>query len=225
MKRFYREVAIADGEVLLDGRPVRTPARARLVLPTPALAEAVAEEWRAQKDVIDPRTMPLTGLANAAIDRVAPDPRGFARPLAAYAKTDLLCYRAEHPAVLAREQAAAWEPLLAWARVRYDVGLVVTHGIVHVPQPAATVERLGEALVARTPFALAAMQPIVTIGASLVTALALAEGEVAAEAAFDLTHLDELWQARQWGEDELALSAREARRSDFLAAARFLSLS
>lgn len=224
MRRFYREVAVADGAVLLDGRPVRTPARAALRLPAPALAEAVAAEWRGQGDTVEPRSMPLTGLANAAIDRVAPDPAAFAAPIAAYAGTDLLCYRADAPAALVREQAEAWDPLLDWARARYDVAFAVTAGIVHVAQPAATVARLGEALAARDPFALAPMQPLVTITGSLVVALALAEGAIGAEAAFDAAHLDELFQARRWGEDELALAARAARRRDFLAAAGFLAL-
>ena len=224
MKRFYREVRTDDGAILLDDRPVRTPAREKLRLPTVALAEAVAAEWRVQGDTIDPRSMPMTGLANAAIDRVAPGPAAFAAPLAAYAETDLLCYRAEAPEALAGEQAASWDRLLDWARARYDVRFTVTAGIVHVAQPPAMILRLGEALGTRDAFALAAMLPLVTIGGSLVAALALAEGAVEADAAFDATHLDELWQARHWGEDALALRTREARRADFLAAARFLTL-
>ena len=224
MKRFYKDVSIADGAILLDSRPVKTPARASLAAPTAALAEAIAEEWRAQGDMIDPRAMPMTGLANAAIDRVAPDPAAFRRPLAAYAETDLLCYRASEPPDLVAEEEAAWDPLLNWARGRYDVHFVTTAGIVHTPQPAATVARLDEALAGRDAFALAALSPLITIGGSLVAALALADGTIGAEAAFDTTHLDELWQARQWGEDTLATTAREARRRDFLAAARFLGL-
>lgn len=224
MKRFYKDVSVADGAILLDGRVVKTPARAPLAVSAPALAEAIAAEWRAQHETIDPRAMPMTGLANAAIDRVAPDPATFARPLAAYAETDLLCYRADGPADLVAEEEAAWDPLLDWARNRYDVHFVTTAGIVHAPQPPATVARLAEALAGRDAFALAALSPLVTIGGSLVTALAVAEGAIGAEAAFDATHLDELWQARQWGEDSLATTAREARRGDFLAAARFLSL-
>lgn len=224
VKRFYNDVAISDGAISLDGRLVRTPARAALTLPTPALAEAVAAEWRAQGDTIDPRSMPFTGLANAAIDRVAPDPAAFAAPLAAYAGNDLLCYRAATPGSLVAAQAAAWNPLLDWARARYDVLFMVTAGIVFVAQSAATVARLGEALMARDAFALAAMHPLVTVGGSLVTALALAEGVVAPDAAFDATHLDELWQVSRWGEDAAALKARAARRADFLDAARFLML-
>jgi chaperone required for assembly of F1-ATPase len=224
VKRFYSAVTVSDGAILLDGRPVKTPARNALRLRTDRLAEAVAQEWTAQGDTIDPRAMPMTGLSNAAIDRVSPDPAAFATPLAAYAETDLLCYRADSPADLVARQTETWDRLLGWAQARYDVRFTVTSGIVHAAQPAATVRRLGEALAARDPFALAAMSPLVTIGGSLATALALAEGAVAAEAAFDLTHLDELWQAEQWGEDMLATQAREARRRDFLAAARFLTL-
>jgi chaperone required for assembly of F1-ATPase len=224
MKRFYKAVDVVDGAIRLDGRAVKTPARNPLHLPTPQLADAVAAEWEAQGESIDPRTMPLTGLSNAAIDRVAPNPATFAAPLAAYAETDLLCYRADGPDGLVERQAQLWNPLLAWAQSRYDVGFTVTTGIIHAPQPEETVRRLGEALVARDAFALAAMSPLVTIGGSLVTALALAENAIGAAAAFDATHLDELWQAELWGEDPLAIAAREARRADFLAAARLLTM-
>jgi len=225
VKRFYKEVSVADhGAILLDGRPVRTPARAELILPTPALAEAVAAEWRAQESEIDPRTMRLTGLGNAAIDRVAPDLAAFARPLAAYAESDLLCYRADAPPELIARQAEAWDPLLDWAVRRFDVHFTVTSGIVHAAQPEATIARLGQALAAYDAFHLAALAPIVTIGGSLVTALALAEKAVDPDSAFDLTHLDELWQARRWGEDRLALAARASRKEDFMAGAQLLEL-
>lgn len=224
MKRFYKAVSVADSAILLDGRPVKTPARAVLLLPSTALAESIAEEWRRQGDEIDPRTMPLTGLANAAIDRVVPDPDAFARPLAAYAESDLLCYRADAPAALVARQAEIWDPLLEWARTRFDVHFNVGTGIIHIPQPPTTIARLGEALLARDPFSLAAMSPLVTIGGSLIAALALAESAIEAEAAFDITHLDELWQIEQWGEDDLAAKARALRRHDFLAAAKFLGL-
>lgn len=224
MKRFYKDVAIADGAILLDGRAVKTPARVGLAIPYPALAEAVAAEWRAQGEQIDPRAMPMTGLSNAAIDRVVPDPAAFARPLAAYAESDLLYYRADAPPELIARQAQAWDPWLAWATRRYDVHFVVTAGIVHAPQPPATIARLGEGLAARDAFALAAMAPLVTIGGSLIIALAVAERALEADAAFDLTHLDELWQAERWGEDALALATRDAHRRDFHAGARLLDL-
>lgn len=225
MKRFYKEVAIGDDRtILLDGRPVKTPARAPLILPTPALAEAVAAEWRMQEEEIDPRTMRLTGLSNAAIDRIAPDTATFIRPLAAYAESDLLCYRADAPAELVAHQAAAWDALLDWAGRRFDVHFTITSGIVHAPQPPATIARLGSALAAYDAFHLAGLAPIITIGGSLVVALALADDEVDPDSAFDFTHLDELWQARRWGEDKMALEARAVRKRDFMAAAELLDL-
>jgi len=229
VKRFYKDVAVVPFDergwgIELDGRPVRTPAKNALILPATTLAEAVAAEWRAQGDKVDPRSMPLTGLANAAIDRVAPDRAIFARDLGRYAETDLLCYRADGPEELVTREQAVWEPLLAWARGRYDIAFETTAGIVHRPQPLATVARLAEAVAARDAFSLAALSPLVTIGGSLVIALALAEGAIEVEAAFDAAHLDEMWQAEQWGEDSLATQARDARRRDFNAAADFLRL-
>jgi chaperone required for assembly of F1-ATPase len=225
MKRFWSDVAI-DGErvVRLDDRPVRTPGRVPLALPTPALAEAVAEEWRAVAETIDPRAMPLTGLANAAIDRIAPDPAAFAHGLAAYADSDLLYYRAEQPPELAARQAALWDPLLDWAGKRYDVHFEPVAGIVHHPQPTATVQRLSDAVTARDAFALAPMSPLVTITGTLVGALALAEGAVDADALWNAAHVDEDWQVEQWGEDSLATQTRAYHRRDFDAAVRFLSL-
>jgi chaperone required for assembly of F1-ATPase len=228
MKRFYKKVTVepvADGHAIrLDGRTVKTPARAELVLPTQALAAAVAAEWEAQGEDIEPRSMPLTGLANAAIDRVAPDIHAFAKGLAAYAETDLLCYRADSPAALVGHQAESWDPLIDWAQQRYDIGLEIVHGIMHQPQSPETVARLAAAVHALDPWRLAALQPLVTIAGSLIIALALAEGELGVEHGFAAAHLDELWQAEQWGEDEFAIQAREHRRVDFKAAARFLAL-
>lgn len=229
MKRFWTDVGVvadADGHAIrLDGRPVRTPGRLPLIVPTPALAEAIAEEWRAVTGEIDPRAMRLTGLANAAVERIAPNPRSFADGLASYAETDLLCYRADSPAALIARQAAVWDPLLEWAARRYDIGFTLATGIIHQPQPAATVTHLADALRARDAFRLAALSPIVTIGGSLVTALALDEAVIDANSAWAATHLDELWQEEQWGEDELATRARAARRRDFDAAAQFLALA
>lgn len=225
MKRFYKEVSVApDKGVLLDGRPVRTPMRATLTLPNAALAEAVAGEWRAQGEEIDPRSMPLTGLANAAIDHVAADAAGFADNLAAYAESDLLCYRADDQPDLAKRQDAVWNPILDWARGRYDVSFTLVAGIMHQPQPPETIARLKEAVFARDAFALAALSPTVTISGSLIIALAIAEGALEPMAGFDAAHLDELWQAELWGEDALAVQAREARRHDFMVGVRMLEL-
>ena len=226
MKRFWKDVSVDEDRVVrLDDKPVRTPGRVPLALPGDALARAVADEWRAVDETIDPRAMPLTGLANAAIDRVAPDPAAFAAGLATYGESDLLYYRAEDPPELVARQAAAWDPLLDWARGRFDVHFAVTSGIVHAPQPRATLERLGEALAARDPFVLVAMQPIVTITGTLVGALALAEGATDAESLWHAAHIDEDWQAELWGEDPLAIQARDAHRRDYDAAVRFLALS
>lgn len=226
MKRFWTEVTIDEARVVsLDGRPVRTPGRVPLALPTDALAGAVAEEWRAVGETLDPRAMPLTGLANAAIDRVAPDPAGFAAGLARYADSDLLYYRAEQPPQLAARQAAAWDPLLAWARRRYDVHFEPVAGIIHRPQPPATLARLGEAVAALAPFQLAALSPMVTLTGSLIVALAVAEGGADADAAWDHAHVDEDWQAEMWGRDAEAAATRANNRRDFDAAVRFLEAS
>jgi chaperone required for assembly of F1-ATPase len=224
VKRFYKTAEARDGAILLDGRPVRTPARAALVLPNPALADAVVAEWTAQGEDILPASMPLTGLANAAIDRVASDPATFAAGLAEYAKGDLLCYRAEGPDSLVAAQVAAWDPPLDWARARYDVHFAITTGIVHVDQPAETIARLGAAVAARDAFTLAGLSPLVTISGSLVLSLMVTERAIDPDAAFDTAHLDELWQVGRWGEDALATEARENRRRDFNAAARYVGL-
>jgi chaperone required for assembly of F1-ATPase len=228
MRRFYKRAAAAPAAagvaVLLDGKPVKTPARKALEVPAEELARAICAEWNAQGDKVDPRSMPLTGLANAALDRVAPEREAFAAGLARYGETDLLCYRAEAPNPLVERQAAAWDPILAWARRRYDVDFTVTAGIVHRPQPPATIERLAAATAARDPFRLAAMAPLVTIAGSLLIALALAEGEIGPDQAWQAATVDEAWQAEKWGEDPLATQALENRRREFEAAYRFLML-
>lgn len=223
MKRFWTDVTVdAAGGIALDARPVRTPGRVPLILPTAALADAVAAEWRAVEGEIDPRAMPLTGLANAAIDRIAPDPTRFADDLARYAASDLLCYRADAPAELVARQATAWDPPLDWARTRYDVHVAVTRGIMHVDQPAATVARLSDAVRALGAFDLAALSPVVTITRSLILALALIERAMPPDAIWTTAHVDEDWQTERWGEDDLAARAAAARRADYDAAVRFL---
>jgi chaperone required for assembly of F1-ATPase len=228
VKRFWRDVAVeqeADGwTIKLDGRPVKTPARAALAVPTQTLADAIAGEWRSVKGKIDPRAMPLTGLANAAIDRIAPDRQAFADNLARYAEADLACYRAEGPRALVERQEQQWDKLLGWARRRYDVDFVTTSGLMHVAQPAATIERLSHAVAALDPFRLAGLSPLVTVGGSLVGALALLEKALAPEEAWDAVSIDERWQLEQWGADADAEVALENRRRDFLSASRFLDL-
>jgi chaperone required for assembly of F1-ATPase len=225
VKRFYKSASVgADNAVLLDGRPVKTPGRAPLAPPSAQLAEAIADEWEAQGETIDPRSMPLTGLANAAIDRIAPAQERFAQGLAIYGESDLLCYRAEGPAPLAARQAELWDPILEWARDRYDIAFHVTAGITHKPQPPETIASLAAAVGARDPFELAGLSPLVTVSGSLVIALALAEGAISLDTAWAAASLDEQWQLDQWGEDEEAAKALAGRRADFAAASRFLSL-
>lgn len=228
MKRFWKGVAVEAGKggwaINLDGRPVRTPARAPLVVPTHPLAEAIADEWRAVDQDIDPRAMPLTGLANAAIDRVAPQREAFAEGLARYAEADLACYRAEGPRGLVERQEESWDALLAWARRRYDIDFATTSGLIHIDQPDATVEHLAHAVAALDAFHLAGLSPLVTIGGSLVAGLAVLDGAISPEAAWEAVSVDERWQFEQWGADAEAERALESRRADFMAAARFLDL-
>ena len=228
MKRFWRDVAVEQEAdwwtIKLDGRPVKTPARAALAVPTETLADAIAGEWRSVEGKIDPRAMPLTGLANAAIDRVAPDRQAFAGNLARYAEADLACYRADGPRALVERQEQQWDKLLGWARRRYDVDFVTTSGLMHVAQPAATIERLSHAVAALDPFRLAGLSPLVTVGGSLVAALAVLEKALAPEEAWDAVSIDERWQLEHWGADADAEVALDNRRRDFLAAARFLDL-
>lgn len=224
VKRFWKDVAVVGGEIHLDGRPVRTPGRAPLALPAPTLAEAVADEWRAVGETIDPRNMPLTGLSNAAIDRIAADPAAFAAGLAKYGESDLLCYRAAEPPELAARQAEAWNPPLDWAEGRFGVTFEITQGVMHTPQPAETIARLREAVAAFDPFRTAALSPIVTVTGSLVLGLALAEAAIGADAAWHAAQIDDAWQEEMWGTDPLAEQARAAHRFDFDAGARLLAL-
>lgn len=228
MKRFWKQAAVVpegDGWGLaLDGRPVRTPQRAPLVVASRALADAIAAEWGAQGETIDPGSMPMTGIANAAIDLATPDPAAFAEPIAAYATSDLLCYRDDRDAVLQAEQAAAWNPLLTWAEARHDIEFALAQGVLPVDQPPATVAALHAALLAQDPFRLAALTPIVTIGGSLVAALALADKAFSADALWQAVSLDELYQERRWGADSEAQQARARREADWNNAARFLNL-
>ena len=228
MKRFWKDVAVVEQDggwaVELDARPVRTPARDSLILPTESLANAVAEEWRSVGEEIDPRAMPLTGLANAAIDRVAPERQAFSGGLARYAEADLACYRSEWPPKLVERQAVGWDKLLSWARRRFDVDFATTSGLMHIPQPPATVEQLGHAVAALDSFQLAGLSPLVTVGGSLIAALAVLEKTMTAEEAWQAVSIDERWQIEQWGADSEAEAALENKRRDFFAAARFLSL-
>lgn len=225
MKRFYQDAAVVAGEsgfeIHLDGRPVRTPAREPLALPTHRLAEAVAEEWRAQGDVVDPRSMPFTGLANGAIDQIAPNRESFAAGIARYAESDLLCYRAEGPTELVVRESAAWDPLLEWAMARYDVAFRVTQGIIPVAQPDETLARLTGVVTAFDPFTLAGLSTLVTLSGSLVCGLAVVEGGHDADLIWTAAEIDEAWEVEQWGEDKEAAARSAKRRHEFAMARAF----
>ena len=225
MKRFYKVVGVTDTlGITLDGKPVRTPARVELLLPSRALADAVAAEWEAQTTEIKPAEMVLTGLANAAIDRIEPARADYAQGLAAYAESDLLCYRAEAPPPLVALQAEKWDPWLAWATARYDVAFTVTAGIIHTPQPPATCARIAAAYAGFDAFTLAALSAAVTITGSAILGLAFGARAIDADALWQAGELEEIWQAEQWGLDPLAIPAREARQRSLTAAEALLTL-
>jgi chaperone required for assembly of F1-ATPase len=228
VKRFWKEVAVAPEEggwgIALDGRPVRTPQRAPLAVASAALAEAIAAEWRNVGETIDPAAMPMTGLTNAAIDLATPDLAAFAAPVAAYAQSDLFCYRDARDAALQAEQAAAWNPLLAWAEARYGIEFTLTQGVLPVDQPEATVAVLQGAVFVQDAWRITALTPLVTIGGSLVAGLALLENVFDADALWETVSLDELYQERRWGADSEAQKARAIHKRDWDNAARFLGL-
>jgi len=232
VQRFYKAVTVGAAEsaagpafrILLDGRAVRTPGRAEGLLPTRAVAEAVAGEWAAQHDVLDPQSMPLTGLAWTALDRVRPARAEIVEAVAAYAAHDLLCYRAEGPADLAARQQALWQPLLDWLALTFDAPLAVTAGIVSVEQPPAALAALTRAVAARDDFALAALSAATAATGSLAIAPALVEGRIGSEGAFAAAQLDESYQMERWGEDAEAARRRAAIRAELAAVERFVAL-
>ncbi|MBX3506307.1 MAG: ATPase [Parvibaculum sp.] len=226
-KRFYKRAEAGSHEqghaVLLDGKVVKTPSKQALAVPSLALAEAMAAEWEAQREVIDPRIMWLTKLANTAIDLVAPRRAEVIAELVTYAGTDLLCYRAEHPDALVARQAALWDPLLDWAAER-GISLVPTAGILHVTQAPASLEAYGRAVEALDAFRIAALHNAVTLTGSAVTGLAMVLGRLTPDEAFDLAYLDENWQMELSGEDEEERARLEIRRSELAETGRFISL-
>jgi chaperone required for assembly of F1-ATPase len=224
-KRFYQRAHVGDGEgfpLLLDGKPVKTPARRVLAAPTRALAEKIADEWNAQAERIDPAGMPLTRLANAVIDAVAITPQPVADEVAKYLGSDLLCYRAEAPAGLVARQTQSWDPVLAWARDKFGARFVLTQGVVHVAQPheAIAAARAG---VPAEPWKLGAVSLVTTLTGSALLALALSAGALDADAVWAAAHVDENWQMSQWGRDERALERRAYRFAEFNAAVAVLT--
>jgi chaperone required for assembly of F1-ATPase len=225
-RRFYSKAttaAVADGHaVRLDGKPVRTPARRVLAAPTLALAEAIAAEWQAQQDVIDPAKMPLTRLANAIIDGVADAPLPVADEIAKYLASDLVFYRAGSPPGLVESQARHWDPILDWARQTLGADFKLGEGVVYVAQPQAALAA-ARAAIPEEPWRLGAVHAITTLTGSALIALAMARGALSADAAWQAAHVDEDWNMAQWGRDEMAMARRDFRFAEFQAAATVLA--
>jgi chaperone required for assembly of F1-ATPase len=228
-RRFYTKAAVASGAdghaVTLDGKPVRTPARRPLAAPTPDLAVAIAAEWEAQRETIDPATMPLTRLANAIIDGVAERAQPVAAEIAKYLQTDLLFYRAASPPELIERQRRHWDPILAWSADALGARFVCTEGVTHIAQPQGALDAARAAISADDPWRLGALHVATTLTGSGLIALALAAGRLTAEEAWTAAHVDEDWNMEQWGHDELALERRAVRFAELKAAALVLEHS
>ncbi len=228
MKRFYKAATVVAGEVdfaiLLDGRPVKTPAKSPLAVPFEPLAEAIAAEWNAQGEEIDPASMPMTGLANAVIDRVAAQRETFIADIARFGETDLICYRAEGPQELIQRQEDAWDALIVWAREVLGAPLIPVEGIMAKDQPEKGLAAICKAVAAHSDYQLVVLSKLTSLSGSVVMALALSRGAFAAEELWQASLVDELWQEERWGADEWAEKHRTDREHDFLAAARFLAM-
>ena len=220
MKRFYKDVSVGPAEggfaVLLDGRPVRTPGRHMLVLPTEKLATAIAQEWQAQGGQVIAATMPLLRLANTVVDGVAVNRAGVLDTILRFGENDLICYRAHQPLELVKRQAEAWDPLLNWVAQKHGANMRVAQGLTHVDQAPETLLALRSALEAESPFTLGALHVIASITGSAVLALAVADGFISGANAFVLSRIDEAYQTERWGEDAEAAqrSANLARELD-----------
>jgi chaperone required for assembly of F1-ATPase len=229
-KRFYKTAEIEEREgafqLVLDGRPARTPAKNPIAVPTRALGEALSEEWNRQGAEIDPSAMPVTRIVNSAVDGVAPRREAVIADIAKYAGSDLVCYRADEPERLVADQAAAWDPVLSWARETLGAQFFLSEGIVHVEQPRAAIDAVRARLEeTSSPFALAALHVMTTLTGSVLIALAHAAGRLDAHAAWAAAHVDERHQESLWGEDDEALRRRAAREAEFQAASRVYALS
>jgi chaperone required for assembly of F1-ATPase len=226
-KRFYEQVTVVetDGrfDVLLDGRPLRTPARHPLGTPTRALSEAVAAEWRAQTEVIDPVSLPLTRLVNTIIDGVANSAGEVAADVAKFLASDLLVYRAEAPEELVERQAAAWDPVIDWARDTLGARFILAAGMIYVTQPEAALAA-ARAAIPHDIWRLGAVHVITTLTGSALIALAVLHGRLDADAAWSAAHVDEDWNMEFWGRDEVALDRRAHRYAELKAACQVLEL-
>jgi chaperone required for assembly of F1-ATPase len=224
-RRFYEHATVGEATdahpVLLDGRPVRTPARNTLAAPSRALAEAIAAEWEVQKDRIDPAWMPLTRLANTIVDGVAAAPSGVAKEIEKYFGSDLLLYWADQPEGLVQRQTLHWDPVLAWARDTLGARFVRSEGVVFVAQPEQALAAARAAIPA-DPWRLGAVHAIATLTGSALLALAVVRGRLSAQEAWAAAHVDEDWQMERWGQDELALERRAFRFAEMQAAATVL---
>ena len=225
-RRFYEAVNVREEEdgfaVVLDGRPVRTPARRPLAAPRRPLAEVIADEWRAQSAFIDPATMPMTRLANTIIDGVSAAPAGVAAEIVKYLGSDLVCYRATTPQGLVARQALHWDPVLAWAKTKLGAAFVTVAGVTFRRQPDEAVARAGAAI-PRDPWRLGAVCMVTTLTGSALIALKLAAGELDPDAAWTAAHVDEDWNTEFWGRDDLAEQRRAYRLAEMTAAARVLA--
>ncbi|MFN3936036.1 MAG: ATP12 family chaperone protein [Gemmobacter sp.] len=227
-RRFWKQAQVTPSgsgfAVLLDDRSLRTPGKVPLVVPTLAMAEAVAAEWDAQDGEIRPATMPVTRSANSAIDKVTPQFGEVCRLLSAYGETDLLCHRAGSPEALDARQSAGWDPLLDWSASDLGAPLIPVCGVMPAVQPAESLAALAQRVAALDPFRLTALHDLVAISGSLVIGLAVLRGRIDAETGWQLSRIDETWQAEQWGVDDEAAAAEAAKRTDFLHAGRFVGL-
>ncbi|MDJ0929937.1 ATP12 family protein [Breoghania sp.] len=225
-KRFYKDVTVEERDqghvVLLDARPVKTPGKLTLALPLAGLAKAVAEEWRAQVEVIDPDTMHLTRIVNSGIEAVPARHGEVVEAVAAYAGSDLLCYRAEGPDRLVARQTDTWGPVLAWAESGLGARLMLVEGIMPVDQPEDALATVREAVGRFGALELAALHTVTTLTGSVLLALALAAGEIDADRTWAAAHVDEDWNAELWGQDAEAMQHRECKRAEFDAAVLIL---
>jgi chaperone required for assembly of F1-ATPase len=225
-KRFYKSVAVTDRfAIALDGRKVKTPLKAPLVLPTRALAEAVAAEWEAQIDVINPHALPLTKLANTAIDRAIPEKSKIAAEILEFAGNDLVCYRAESPAGLVQRQIINWDPIISWAKADLKTDFITVSTITHKCQSPAALQALEAHIEQLDPFSLVAVHNLTTLTGSALLATMLAMGKIPTEAAWRAANIDEDWQIETWGEDAEAMARRTERLNEFSASVKFLNLA
>ena len=228
-KRFWKEVGVAETEnghaIELDGRRVKTPAKASLLVPTRAMADAIAAEWEAQVEAVNPHTMPFTRSANAAIDKVSIQHAEVADMLAGYGDSDLLCYRADSPAGLAHRQAEHWDPALDWAAQELGARLQSRVGVIHAAQDAGELSKLSQRVHALNNFQLAAFHDLVSLSGSLVLGFATAMDWRPVQDIWEMSRLDELWQEEQWGEDEEASAAAQVKCEAFLHAKRVFDFS